>query len=90
MFPRVLPRYGAIRLTSRSSLTTTLVTTPQRSAISTAHSLGAYATISARDWLCLRGSRHSYGKKEGSLSGQSNRSITTSNSANLPARKFLD
>ncbi|TGO12793.1 hypothetical protein BTUL_0082g00390 [Botrytis tulipae] len=85
MFSRILPRYGAIRLTSRSSLTTTLVTTPQRSTISTTHTLRAHNTISARDWSCLRCSRHNYGKKEASSSGQSKRSITTINSANLPA-----
>ncbi|KAF7942634.1 uncharacterized protein EAE97_006088 [Botrytis byssoidea] len=85
MFSRILPRYGAISLTSRSSLTTTLVPTPQRSTISTTHTLRAHNTISARDWSYLRCSRHKYGKKEASLSGQSKRSITTINSANLPA-----
>ncbi|KAF7874668.1 uncharacterized protein EAF02_008645 [Botrytis sinoallii] len=85
MFSRILPRYGAIRSTSRSSLATTLVTTPQRSTISTTHTLGAYNTISARDWSRLRCGRHNYAKKEASRCGQSKRSITTINSANLPA-----
>ncbi|TGO64618.1 hypothetical protein BCON_0006g00200 [Botryotinia convoluta] len=85
MFSRIVPRYRAIRSTNRSSLTTTLVTTPQRSTISTTHTLRAYDTISARDWSCLRCGRHNYAKREASLCGQSKRSITTINSANLSA-----
>ncbi|TGO22423.1 hypothetical protein BPAE_0169g00310 [Botrytis paeoniae] len=85
MFSRNALRYGAVRLTSRSSLTTTLTTTPRRSTISTTHTLRAYNTISARDWSHLRCGRQNHAKKEVSLFGQSKRSIATINSANLPA-----
>ncbi|KAF5876001.1 putative endoribonuclease l-psp protein [Botrytis fragariae] len=85
MFSRIVLRHRAIRLTSRSSLTTTLTTTPQRGTISTTHTLRAYNTILARDWSCFRCGRHKYANKEASLCRQSKRSITTINSANLPA-----
>ncbi|KAF7960062.1 hypothetical protein EAE96_001662 [Botrytis aclada] len=86
MFSRIVLRHGAVRLTSRSSLTTTLTTTPRRgSAISTTHTLRGYNTIPAGNWSCLRCVRHSYAEKEAILCRQSKRSITTINSANLPA-----
>ncbi|KAM0133339.1 hypothetical protein ACHAO1_006276 [Botrytis cinerea] len=85
MASRIVLRYGAIRPTSRPSLTTTVTIIPQRRTILTTHTLRPYNTISSRDMSCLRYGRHNYAKKETSLCGRSKRFIATINSPNLPA-----